>query len=65
MDLFHAIVPVAYCDFVLLDAQWEHRVTVIRERLIKHNIEIVPAEVYSEKLEGIERFFENLENSKK
>lgn len=65
MDLFHAIVPIAYCDLVLLDAQWEHRVKVISERLILHNIGIKPADVFSKKLGGLEHFFERLENFKK
>jgi hypothetical protein len=29
MDLFHATVPVAYSDFVLLDKAWTHRVRAI------------------------------------
>lgn len=60
MDLLHAIVPVAYCDYVLLDAQWEHRVGEVRNRLRKHGVEIEPAKVFSQKRNGIDSFFINL-----
>ena len=65
MDFFHAVVPIAYCDFVLLDAQWEHRVKEVSERLIQHNIGIKQADVFSDKLGRLEHFFECLENFKK
>jgi hypothetical protein len=65
MDLFHAIVPVAYCDFVLLDAAWVERVKVARERLIQHNIEVTPAKAFSEKPHGLADLFECLENYRK
>lgn len=58
-DLFHAVVPVAYCDFVLLDAAWVHRVGLIHDRLKKHEIEIEPAKVFSKK--NIEDFLQQLE----
>jgi hypothetical protein len=63
MDLFHAIVPVAYCDFVLLDAAWAERVKVVTGRLKKYKTEVKSAKVFSEK--GLAHFFECLENSKK
>lgn len=65
MDLLHAIVPIAYCDFVLLDAQWEDRVKAVSNRLIQHNIGIKSADVFSDKLGRLEQFFDRLENSKK
>jgi len=61
MDLFHAIVPVAYCDFVLLDGQWEHRVRVTRDRLVAHKIGLTPAEVFSKRHGGLEHFLQRLE----
>jgi len=33
MDFFHAVVPVAYCDLVLLDKYWETQVDRVRSRL--------------------------------
>lgn len=63
MDFLHTIVPVTYCDFTLLDSQWEHRVGVIRERLSKHDVNIKLATVFSEKRGGIKRFLEHLESS--
>jgi len=65
MDLFHAAVPVAYCDFVLLDAQWEDCIRQIRQRFIDHRIGRAPAEVFSKKRDGLERFFQALESSPK
>lgn len=62
MDFLHTVVPVTYCDFALLDSQWEHRVSVIRERLAKHDASIKLANVFSEKRGGIERFLKHLEN---
>lgn len=62
---FHAVVPVAYCDLVLLDAQWEHRVKLVTDRLVKHNISMKPADVFSGKPGGIEHFFERLESAKR
>jgi hypothetical protein len=62
MDLFQAVVPVSYCDFVLLDAQWEHRVTVIGQRLKQHNICMKHADVFSKRRGGVERFLERLES---
>ena len=67
MDLLHAIVPITYCDFVLLDAQWEDRVKAISKRLIDQNIEIKLADIFSDKEGGsrLEQFFGHLENSNK
>jgi hypothetical protein len=65
MDLFHAIVPIGYCDFVLLDAGWADRVRVIGERLMRHNIQAKPAKIFSKKSGGLVHFIECLENSKK
>lgn len=62
MDLFHAVVPVAYCDLVVLDAQWKHRVNIVAKRLIEHNIGIKPADVFSGKRNGLEQFLQRLES---
>ena len=32
-DLFHMIVPLAYCDFILLDRAWAGRAKAITQRL--------------------------------
>ena len=33
VDLLHAVVPLAYCDYVLLDAHWEAQVKRVRKKL--------------------------------
>lgn len=62
MDLFHTVVPVAYCDIVLLDNSWRHRVEMVRQRLFKHGITLKPAEVFSKRDGSIEPFFVRLES---
>jgi hypothetical protein len=61
-DLFHAVVPVAYCDFVLLDKYWEDRVERIRKRLKAAGRSVPIARVLSGKENGIERFLCELES---
>jgi hypothetical protein len=61
MDLFHTAVPAAYCDFALLDAQWEDCIGGMRKRFINQGIGMKPAEVFSKKRDGLERFFRKLE----
>src|SRR5262249_47318897 len=55
-DLFHAVVPLAYCDFVLLDKSWEDKVERIRKRLKAAGRSVPIARVFSGKENGIERF---------
>ncbi len=33
MDFLHTVVPVAYCDIVLLDGRWRDQVDRLRRRL--------------------------------
>jgi hypothetical protein len=33
MDFYHTIVPVAYCDYVLLDGRWRDQIDRLRRRL--------------------------------
>jgi hypothetical protein len=61
MDLMHSVVPVAYCDMVLLDSGWAHRVRVISRRFLKYGISFTPAEVFSGKAGELERFLHRLE----
>ncbi len=58
IDFMHAIVPLSYCEFVLLDKHWEAQVRLIRSRLSKTGLAVPIAQVYSEKAGGIERFSE-------
>jgi hypothetical protein len=56
-DMMHAVVPCAYCDFVLLDAEWRDYVERVRPRLAKKQH---VAAVYSGRGDGVERFLEAL-----
>ena len=57
IDLHHTIVPVAYCDFVLIDKRWAQFINATG--LQYPDI----ANVYKE--EGIESFLVDLKNYKK
>lgn len=60
IDFMHAVVPLAYCEFVLLDKHWEAQARLVRSRLGKSALNVPLAQVYSEK--SIERFFSDLES---
>jgi hypothetical protein len=62
IDFMHAVVPVSYCEFVLLDKHWENQVELVRSRLRKTALHLPLARAYSEKSDGIERFFSDLES---
>jgi hypothetical protein len=61
MDFFHAVVPVSYCDFVLLDKYWETQVERVRRRLAQAVDPVPIAAVFSKKGNGIERLVQALE----
>jgi hypothetical protein len=62
-DLFHAVVPVAYCDFVLLDSHWKTKVGQVSTSLNKAGLSIPIARVFSGKANEIHRFLCVLESS--
>ncbi len=47
LDFFHTIVPVAYCDFVLLDARWRDQVDRLRARLKRTGVKFPLASAIS------------------
>jgi hypothetical protein len=47
MDFFHTIVPVAYCDIVLLDGRWRDQVDRVRSRLDRAGVQFPLARVLS------------------
>ena len=47
MDFFHTIVPVAYCDLVLLDGHWRDQVDRLRARLHRVGVDFPLATVFS------------------
>jgi hypothetical protein len=63
IDLIHAVVPVAYCDLVLLDKHWEAQVDRVRSRFDAAGMAIPTGRVFSGKANGIERFLCELELS--
>jgi hypothetical protein len=60
IDLLHAIVPVAYCDFVLLDKHWEAQIDRMRGRLEAAGVAVPTARVFSGKAGQIEAFLRAL-----
>jgi hypothetical protein len=63
LDLLHAVVPVAYCDFVMLDKYWEDQVRRMRERLARASIDIPLAQVISKRSGGLECLVRSLEDA--
>jgi len=53
MDVSHAIVSVAYCDYVLLDGHWAFQVEQARKRIRDGGATFHMAEVFSEKENGM------------
>ena len=62
IDLLHAVVPVAYCDLVLLDKHWVTLVDRARSRIEKAGLSFPVATVFSEKANGVDRFLQTLES---
>jgi glycerol-3-phosphate cytidylyltransferase-like family protein len=62
-DAMHAVLSMAYCDYVLLDGKWEDLSDRMRRRFSKMNLRISTARVFSDRRGGIERFIEALEAS--
>jgi hypothetical protein len=63
VDFLHAVVPVAYCDFVMLDNYWEDQVRRMRERLARASIDIPLARVISKRSGGLECLVRSLEDA--
>lgn len=63
IDLLHAVVPVSYCDFVLLDRNWETQVAQMRKRVSDARMSFPIAKVFSRKGSGLERFLKELETT--
>lgn len=61
IDLTHTVVPVSYCDYVLLDNGWTTRVNQMRARFAKAGVCVPMAKVFSKKNNGLESFFKELE----
>lgn len=59
-DLFHTVVPIAYCNFVLLDKTWTHVASKTINRLRKSGQSAERADVFS--LNEIDIFWDKLNN---
>jgi hypothetical protein len=64
MDFLHAVVPVAYCDYVMLDKYWEEQVHRMRQRLTPTSIEIPLARVLSKRTGGLEELVRRLDGGR-
>ena len=61
-DLYHAVVPIAYCDFVLLDKHWEAQIEKVRLRFESTKVSVPLSRTYSRKENGLSRFLTDLES---
>jgi hypothetical protein len=52
MDFWHSVVPVSYCDFVLLDRRWHAKVTEACRRLRRSGVITRAAQVFSPRTMG-------------
>ena len=64
IDLMHASVPIAYCDFVVLDGAWKHRANQIRSRFEQGTGSLPSAEVFSANDAGLNQFLAALSTAK-
>jgi hypothetical protein len=62
IDLGHAVVSVSYCDYVLLDVQWEAMVNEMRRKFTNEGARIPIAKVFSKRANGVEAFLTELES---
>jgi hypothetical protein len=61
-DFFHAIVPVAYCDCVLLDGHWATQASVAAHPLYQAGQIETIAQAFSQRQNGLLKFFDALES---
>jgi hypothetical protein len=62
IDVSHAVVPVAYCDYVLLDGHWATQVEQARKRFTEGDLSFPLVKVFSEKANGMGTFLQELES---
>lgn len=61
-DIKHAIISIAYCDYVLLDKKWEDIHGRMIKRFNKLELNMHVAKVFSKRRQGIELFLNELES---
>lgn len=62
IDLIHSVVPLAYCDIVLLDKHWKAQAEKVRERVAAANMTFPVAKVFSAKADEVSKFLELIES---
>ena len=62
IDLIHSVVPVAYCEMVLLDKHWQVQVERMRVRFVDADMSFPVAQVFSRRSNGLNRFLSLLES---
>jgi hypothetical protein len=62
IDICHAIVPVAYCDFVLLDGCWRDQVERAQRRIRDRGMKFPMAQIFSK--HGVDDFLTALESGR-
>lgn len=62
IDLIHSVVPLAYCDIVLLDKHWKTQAEKVRERVTAANMTFPIAKVFSGKTDEVSKFLELIES---
>ena len=62
IDLLHAVVPLAYCNIVLLDGHWKEQTEKLRKRVADANMKFPIAKVFSKRTDGLSTFFAFMEN---
>jgi hypothetical protein len=55
LDLQHAVVPAAYCEFVLVDEYWAQQLNRVRPRIERAGGRVPMAAAYSNTSDGVER----------
>lgn len=59
-DFFHTVVPIAYCNFVLLDRTWAHKAKEVIKRLRKTGQSAEMAKIFAK--QNMDLFWKEFEN---
>jgi integrase len=61
IDMFHCVVPAAYCDFVLLDRKWSAQLNDARTFLRRSGLQTRVAQQFTLRDDGVIKFLDTLE----
>jgi hypothetical protein len=62
-DWFHTVVPLAYCQAMLLDGHWARQAEIVTKILVDAGSKASLAGVFSGRGDGVERFLREVEGS--